>query len=197
MYQQCSDRTARKVDRKWKRMIWKGTSTITTTAIKILAAIVDSCLIYCFIAWRERLCELLWFILPWKLLDPISQSHLVIPEFVQEWQWLVYRKVHSWTTGTMLLLIFCIFKNVSVSLMKAPANLEKKSSNNSIDCSRDKKNHIKNRLLSNQKFWCWNLVGDQNIVFVVLCVQKGKLCGEYTKYNRVTSGQRWYVKWWR
>ena len=66
------DRRAGKVDRKWKRMIWKGTSTITTTAIKILAAIVDSCLIYCFIAWRERLCELLWSNLPWKFLDLFS-----------------------------------------------------------------------------------------------------------------------------
>ena len=46
-----SDRRAGKVDRKWKRIIWKGTSTITTKAIKILGAIADSCLIGCFIAW--------------------------------------------------------------------------------------------------------------------------------------------------
>ena len=40
-----SDRRAGKVDCKRKRMIWKGTSTFTTTAIKILALIACSCLI--------------------------------------------------------------------------------------------------------------------------------------------------------
>ena len=50
-----------------------------------------------------------------------------------------------------------------------------KNSNNCIDCNRDKKNRIKNSLLANPNFWCWILVSDQIIVFVVLCLQKGKL----------------------
>ena len=180
-------------------MIWKETSTITTTAIKILAAIADSCLVVCFIAWKERFCELLWFILScWKFLDLTSQSYLVKAEFVQMVLTMARLPDGSFLNNWYYAFAKCLpFKKVSVGI-KVLA-LEKKVQITELTaCGRDNKNHIKNTLLANENFWCWILVCDQNIVLVVLCLQKRKLCGgKYAKYSRVTSGQRWYVKWWR
>ena len=148
-----SDKRAGKFDRKWKRMIWKGTSTITTTAIKILAAMADSCLVVCFIAWKEGFCELLWFILScWKFLDLTSQSYLGKAEFVQMVLTMARLPdgsfLNNWYYGFAK---FLPFKKVSVG-MKVLA-LEKKVQITALTaCSRDNKNHIKNSLLANKNF---------------------------------------------
>ena len=194
-------------------MIWKGTSTITTKAIKILAAIADSCLIGCFIAWGRgsvNFCDSFHLGLEVSWPDiPIFFSYIwiclgIIPDGFVDGSF-----TERFMLSTMLLFNFYLFEK-GICRRESNRKFGEKSSKYWIDCSRDKKNHIKNSLLKNQNFWCWILVSDQIIVFVVLCLQKGKLwrickvklCYVRTEVTRkmVTIGStRWRVwndGWW-